>query len=670
MCARWAGNHAGVNTESAQVTPPPSRPRWRLRRPGKRGQRWLAILVFLFALILLIIALWDWNWFKGPVERAVQAKTGREFHIGGNLDVDLGRTLTVRADGLTFANAEWSKTPRIASADRAEIDLRAWPLLRGQVRIPEIRLTRPDLLLETAPGKDQPGNWDFLGPSDGEPPVLQRLLVDDGRLKFLDAAGKTDILVSLNSGKPRTADGAPPLLVNGKGRWQGNPFTLDGNTESPLELTNSDHPFRIHLDGRAGATRAIASGTLTNPFALRTFDLDFALSGQDMEDLYPLIGLAIPSTPPYRLKGRLKRNNDTWRYENFTGVAGDSDLGGTAQIEVGGERPFLKADLVSKRLDFDDLAGFVGAPPKTGAGESANAEQKAEAAALAAKPTVLPDTPYDLSKLRAMDADVKWKAQRINAPKLPLDDMDAHLKLDDGLLRLEPLNFGVAGGDIRSTIRMDARKPTISTQLKASIRKVQLGGLFPDAKLAEQASGGISGEIDLAGTGNSIAAMLGSSDGKVAVGMGRGHIGNLIMELAGLDVAESLKFLFTGDRQIPLRCAWGDFGVQRGLMTSQQIAFDTTDTLVLGEGTIDLKQEKLDLLLRPRPKDISILALRSPLRIGGTFKDPSFRPDFKALGIRGAIALTLGSIAPPAALLATIETGPGEDSNCGGRYAK
>jgi len=641
-----------------------------MRRPGKRGQRWLAVLVFLVALILLVIALWDWNWFKGPVERAVQAKTGREFHIGGNLDVDLGRTLTVRADRLTFANAEWSRTPRMASADRAEIDLRAWPLLRGQIRIPEIRLTRPDLLLETAPGKDQPGNWDFLGPSDGDPPVLQRLLVDDGRLKFLDAAGKTDILVSLNSGKPRSADSAPPLLVSGKGRWQGNPFTLDGNTESPLELTNSDHPFRIHLDGRAGATRAIASGTLTNPFALRTFDLDFALSGQDMEDLYPLIGLAIPSTPPYRLKGRLKRNNDTWRYENFTGVAGDSDLGGTAQIETGRDRPFLKADLVSKRLDFDDLAGFIGAPPKTGAGETANAEQKAEAAALAAKARILPDTPYNLTKLRAMDADVKWKAQRINAPSLPLDDMDAHLKLDDGLLRLDPLNFGVAGGDIRSTIRMDARKPTIATQLKASIRKVQLGGLFPDAKLAEQASGGISGEIALSGTGNSIAAMLGSSDGNVAIGMGRGHIGNLIMELAGLDVAESLKFLFTGDRQIPLRCAWGDFGVQRGLMTSQQLAFDTTDTLLLGEGTIDLKQEQLDLLLRPRPKDISILALRSPLRIGGTFKDPSFRPDFKALGIRGAIAVALGTITPPAALLATIETGPGEDSNCGGRYAK
>jgi uncharacterized protein involved in outer membrane biogenesis len=626
--------------------------------------------VFLFAALLILIALWDWNWFKGPVERAVQAKTGREFHIHGDLDVDLGRVTTVRGDGLTFANATWAKQPQMATADRAEIDLRVWPLLRGQVRIPEIRLVRPDVLLETAPEKDQPGNWDFLGPSDGDPPVLQRLLVDDGRLQFRDAAGKTDVLVSLDSGKPRDKDSGPPLLVKGKGRWQGNPFSLEGNTESPLELTNTGHPFRIHLDGRAGSTHAIASGTLTNPFQLRVFDLELMLSGQDMEDLYPLIGVAMPSTPPYRLKGRLKRDNAVWRYENFTGTAGDSDLGGTAQIDVSGERPFLKADLVSKRLDFDDLAGFIGAPPKTGAGESANAEQKAKAAALAASAKVLPETPYDLSKLRAMDADVRWKAQRINSPTLPLDDMDAHLKLNDGLLRLEPLNFGVAGGDIRSTIRMDARKQAISTQLQATIRKVQLGKLFPDAKLAEQASGGISGDINLTGQGNSVAAMLGSSDGAVALGIGRGHVGNLIMELAGLDVAESVKFLFTGDKQIPLRCAWGDFAVDNGVMQSRSLAFDTTDTLILGEGKVDLKQEQLDLLLRPRPKDMSILALRSPLRIGGTFKDPSFRPDFKALGIRGAIALALGSIAPPAALLATIETGPGEDSNCGGRYAK
>lgn len=628
------------------------------------------MLVFLLAAILLLIALWDWNWFKGPVERVVQAKTGRALQIG-NLDVDLGRVTTIRADSITFANAEWAKQPKMASADRVEIDVRVWPLLRGSVQLPEIRLTRPDALLQTAPKADQAGNWDFMGESSGgEPLQLRRLHIDDGRLQFLDERGRTNIQVAVRSGEPKQAHAAPPLLVSGKGSWQGNAFTLNGNTESPLELTNSGHPFRIHLDGRAGATHAVASGTLINPFQFQTFKLQFRLSGQDMEDLYPLLGIALPSTPPYRLDGQLSRDHQVWQYQKFNGTVGDSDLGGDVKVEVGGERPRLTANLVSKRLDFDDLAGFVGAPPKTGGEETANAEQKAEAARLAAKPTILPDTPYNLGKLRSMDADVRLRAQRINAPSLPLDDMDAHLFLDDGLLRLEPLNFGVAGGDIRSTVRMDARRPQIATSLKASVRRVQLGRLFPDAKLAEQASGGIGGEIDLTGNGNSIAAMLGSSDGTVVVGMGKGHVGNLIMELAGLDVAESLKFLFTGDKQIPLRCAFADFGVKDGLMDSRALAVDTTDTLIIGEGTVNLKNEQMDLLLKPRPKDISILALRSPLRISGTFKDPGFRPDFKALGLRGAIALALGSIAPPAALLATFEPGPGKDSDCGGKYAK
>lgn len=283
----------------------------------------------------MLFALWDWNWFKGPVERAVQARTGRALHIG-NLDVDLGRTSTIRADAITFANASWAKQPAMATADRVEIDVRVWPLLRGSVQLPEVRLTRPDVLLEAAPRKGDPGNWDFLGGSTGgASPQLKRLRIDDGRLQFLDTLGRTDILVDVRSGQPKQADTAPPLLVQGKGRWQGNPFTLRGGTESPLELTDSDHPFRIHLDGRAGATHAVASGTLTNPFQLRVFDLQFALSGQDLADLYPLLGIAIPPSPPYALNGRLKRDHDVWRYDSFTGKVGDSDLGGQPAVRGG-----------------------------------------------------------------------------------------------------------------------------------------------------------------------------------------------------------------------------------------------------------------------------------------------------------------------------------------------
>ena len=623
--------------------------------------------VLALALVLLIV-LFDWNWLKGPVQGLVQAQTGREFRIGGDLDVDLGRTTTISGEALTFGNAAWSKEPIMASADRAEFDIEIWPFLfKRQTRIPEIRLSKPALRLETGP--DGVGNWVF-GDRDGKPISFRKIWIDDGHLQFFNASKKTDLDISVNSSQPRREDAAPPIDVEGKGRWIGNPFNISGRAESPFELSNSDEPYRINLRADAGPTRAHARGNLINPFELRDFNLQLALSGQDMEDLYPLIGIATPSTPPYKLDGRLIRKGDVWRYQDFKGVVGDSDLGGTATVTVGRKRPLLEANLVSRRLDLDDLAGFLGAPPQAGGTESTNPELRAKTLRLAADTRVLPDTPYDLTKLRSMDADVRLKAHRINAPKLPLDDMDAHLKLNAGIVELVPLNFGVAGGDIRSTIRMDAREAVIRTQAKVSARRLDLSKLFPDVKLTKDAVGLIGGEMTITGTGNSIAAMLGNADGDIALGMGHGQISNLLMELAGIDIAEALKFLVTKDRKVPIRCGFGDFAVKDGLMQSRALAFDTEDTIIVGKGNINLKDETLDLELRPRPKDRSILALRSPLVVGGTFKDPSFRPDFKRLGLRGALAVTLGSIAPPAALLATLELGPGKDSSCGGKYAK
>lgn len=652
--------------------------------PGLQGisrHPWLTAFAVLALAIVVLVLLWDWNWFKGPIERQVERRTGRELEIGGDLDVDLGWVPTIRADRVRFGNATWSKQATMASVERVEFDLELKPLLRRNVRIPRLRLVQPVLNLEV--GQDAIGNWTFDRPGANDA-QFRRLWIEDGKLAFLDAASRTDIKVDVVSEQPKGAETAPPISAKGGGRWKGNTFTVRGRAESPLELRDPDSPYRIDARATAGATRAHARGTLLDPLRLRDFDLKLALSGQNLEDLYPLLGLALPASPPYALDGRLTRDITTvkngtpkngsqravWHYDGFTGKVGDSDLGGTASVETGGKRPYLRAQLTSKRLDFDDLAGFIGGAPQAGRGESTNPELAALAAREAARPRVLPATPFKLDRLRAMDADVRWKAHRINSPTLPMDDMDAHLKLEDGLLRLDPLNFGVAGGDIRSVIRMDAREATIRTRAQITARGLNLARLLPDAKLAQGAIGKVGGTIAITGSGNSVAKMLATSDGDIALGMGRGQISNLLMEFAGLDIAEALKFLITRDRVVPVRCAFGDFTVRDGIMTTRALAFDTTDTILIGDGTISLRDETLNLRLRPRPKDRSLFVLRSPLLVSGTFKDPSFRPDLKRVGLRGAIALTLASIAPPLALLATIELGPGEDSSCGGRYAQ
>jgi uncharacterized protein involved in outer membrane biogenesis len=637
-----------------------------------RRHPWLTLLAVIFVALVILILLWDWNWFKGPIERQVEARTGREFDIGGNLDVDLDwSTPTIRADRLRFGNAKWSKQPTMASADRVEFTIEIWPLLRRHVRIPELRLTKPVLHLEMGPQRI--GNWKFG--EDGETRTqFTRLWIDGGQLTFVDAAARTDIAAAVSSERTNATSGSS-VSVEGGGHWKGNRFRVEGTAESPLALQDRQRPYHVDAHATAGATKAHARGTLTDPVLLRDFDLQLALSGQDMADLYPLIGIVTPNTPPYKLDGRLTRENNgpkgyIWHYDNFRGVVGDSDVAGDASVATGGARPYLRADIASKRLDFDDLAGFIGKTPQGGDGESTNAQFATQAASDRAKTRLLPDRPYELDKLRAMDADVHYKAHRINAPKWPLDNMETQLRLENGLLRLEPLNFGVAGGQIRSIVRMDARESPIRTRARIDASGLNLGQLVPDVKLAQDAIGKIGGKVNLVGTGNSIALMLGSSDGDVAVGMGRGQISNLMMELAGIDIAEALKFLVRGDRKVPIRCAFGDFAVENGVMQARSLAFDTTDTIILGEGTISLRDETLRLKLRPRPKDRSLISLRAPLWIDGTFKNPEFHPDYGRIGLRGALALALGNIAPPAALLATLELGPGKDSSCGGRYAK
>ena len=626
--------------------------------------------------IVVLLVVWDWNWFKRPIERRVTAQTGRSFHIDGNLDVDLGRTLTIRADGLRFGNAKWAREPEMASARRLEFDLRAWPLLGGDLRIPRIVLDVPVLHLQRN-GK-LPANWVLVGNESGELPEFRNVHIENGTLTYYEPAGKTDIRMSVDSGAPKAGDAEPRITVNGDGTWSGNVFTLAGTAESPLELRDTERPYRIDLKAAAGPTRAHARGTLVDPLRLRDFDLKLALAGQNLDDLFPLLGVALPPTPPYALDGRFTRSIDsptrsTWKYDGFTGKVGDSDLSGSAHVSAGGNaKPYLKADLRSARLDIDDLGGFIGLAPKAGGGEATNPELAVQAAQQEASGKLLPDDTWDLAKLRAMDADVRLRAKRIETRKIPVDDMDATLALKEGVLVLKPLDFGVADGTIRSTIRMDARERAIRGNADIRATGLALAKLMPDSvKLGQTAVGKVGGRVVFTSQGNSIAQLAANADGDAEAGMGAGKISKLLMEFAGLDLAGILKIKLTRDEQIPIRCAYGDFAVADGVMTPRALVFDTTETRLNGSGRIDLRNERLDLTIRPKTKKFSPLSLRSPLHIEGSFKNPDLRPDYARIGLRAAAAAVLGGAAAPAALVATADLGQGKDATyCGNDATK
>ncbi|MET3517570.1 uncharacterized protein involved in outer membrane biogenesis [Pseudacidovorax sp. 1753] len=646
-----------------------------------RGGRWLRriliALAILIVAVVLIVLFFPWDVLRGPINRYVSEKTGRRFEITRHLDVKPGlRTARITLDGIEFDNPRWARDPLLVGADKAEIDIRIWPLLRKQVDIPRLMLSAPRIGLQME--EDGRKTWALEKGDDGEAgrgstPRIGVLQVDGGHLDFLAKHLGVDMRVDFAFD---TQKGDMPLSYQMKGRYQSQPLSAQGRTGNVLLLTQAGvPPFPFEIHATAGGTRLDASGSMAALTELDGVDAKVRLKGRNLGDLYRLIGVALPDTSPYQVEGRLLKTGNTWQAQKLSGKLGLSDIGGELQFEKGASRPKLSGKLASKVMDMDDLGPLIGLPPTE---RSAKAVDGVEAPVTLEKTRrrgadvrVLPTAPLDFERLRAMDADVRYTAERIrNVREVPLQRGSVQVALNDGVLALKPLDLGVAGGSIQGAVRIDGSRNPADIRMALDVKALQLNQLIPKVESTKSSLGRLDGRINLAGQGTSVANWLGAASGDVAAMTGRGQFSNLLLEIAGLDGGEVLEFLLRGDKNVRMRCAALAFDVNKGVMNGRTLIFDTDDTLFTATGQASLKDETLDFVIRPQPKDKSILSLRTPLTVRGHFGDP--RPGVEAapLVARGAAALALGAINPLLALAATVETGPGEDADCAGALAE
>lgn len=628
----------------------------------------------LFVLLFVLgICFFPWDALRGPINRYVSGQLGRHFEVTQHLSVHLGGTTTVRAEAVEIANPEWAYEPYLLKATAVEVDIKVLPLLFGKVVLPRISLTEPKIGLQIEP--DGRRTWALSRDTSGKGvvPEIGDLLVDQGSVSYRAIGQGAEVTVEFSLA--RESGSQLPLSYKASGKWKNQLFSATGHTGGVLKLSrDAQAPFPVEVDAIAGKTSLNAKGSISSLVNLAGIDATFNLQGQNLDDLYNLLGVVLPQTPPYKFAGKLNKKDKHWAVSELQGRLGNSDLHGALGFDLSNTIPLLTGNIQSKVLDFSDLGPIIGMAPTNALG-SASKSVSAGTARLAPRRTttkikltsrkVLPVAVLDVPKLKAMNADVSYSATDIRHVRaLPLDKGSVHVKLNAGVLQLEPISLGVAGGTVAGSIRIDSNVVPATVSTKLDVRALQLKQLFPAVESTKSALGKVSGQFDLKGRGNSVAQMLGSASGNMAVLMGKGELSNILLEYIGLDGGEVIKFLVRGDRNVQLQCAAIAFDVNQGLMTSRAIVLDTSDTLVTGEGRINLAQETLDILLKAAPKDRSILSFRSPLRIGGTFGAPTAGPEKAALAGRVGLALLLGAINPLLGLAATIETGPGKDADC------
>lgn len=638
-----------------------------------RALVWLVgALVAPIALATLFIIIFGWNWARGPIERMTLENTGRVLVISGDIKVRLAWPFPeVQAGPVTYANPDWAKERQMFSADAVNVSIDLPALLRKKFIFPSVKLTRPTLFLEQgAQGKK---SWllDLSQQDESARIDVGRLTLDQGMLGFDDPLTKTSIRSQLSTGAAQPdAAGEAGVTFSATGQYKGQALKAHGIGGPVLALRDEGTPYPLKIDANFGRTAVSLEGVVTSLLKFSAVDLRLKLRGDSLDQLFPLLGIALPATRPYLTSGHLLFSGNTWRYEKFSGQIGASDIAGSLKVVTGGPRPVLTADLSSKMLDLADLGPVIGA--RQGQVQTARqAAPPASATGTEVGPTtalarVLPDLPFKTDRWNTVDADVTLNAKAIrHVAALAIDGLTAHLSLRDSVVTLDPLDFGLAGGRLNAVISLDGRKDPLVARARLNAKRIHIDKLFPTMPLTQSGIGEVNGQINLTGTGKSVGRMLASANGDVGLVVAGGEISKLMMEKAGLHLWEILQLSLTGDKLVKVRCAVVDFKVKQGLMMTDALVFDTAVTTLIGTGSIDLAQERLDLTLNQKTKATSPVALRSPIYIRGNFAKPDVQVDTGRVVARALGAVALGVVNPLLTLIPLIDAGPGKDSDCG-----
>jgi len=320
--------------------------------------RWRRITFwFSFGTLALVVLALAWLWtadlgvFKPQVERFVTEKTGREFSIGGNFEVDLARHSSVIAEDVRFQNADWADQADMVTIGRVELRLDLWSLFDGPILIELIDIDDASVSLVN-PEVGEP-NW--VLPIERQPPpeepgpgvgfLVEQINVDGVQL-VLDSARRTRPLhLQLNSF-----------------RQQHRP---DGLLEVDLDAMLDDRAVRI--GGELGTWDALLAGENIQfdvDVVLDTFELtgsgridylgrpvhpelSFTAKGPDIDDLTHLLGLGEEGSGDISLSGSLQKAADDRLVLEAKGNIGQTEI--EAQGAV--------SDLQNLRnIDFDVLA--------------------------------------------------------------------------------------------------------------------------------------------------------------------------------------------------------------------------------------------------------------------------------------------------------------------------
>lgn len=418
-----------------------------------------------------------------------------------------------------------------------------------------------------------------------------------------------------------------------------DPIVINANVSDAADGGKRSARATVNVQS-AGAKLAV-EGLLADLTSVDNLDISILIEADSLSDFNKLAGKELPERGPLKLTGIARARPNEYSLEDFQLTLDDQSAGGFLGIKLAesdSENHLIKGELSIPYLDLSPLlaqapaeeipAEQTGATPSVEpATKDVKEEQElAEAEDMEQETTdrLFSKDPLPLEQLRKIDADFSVTAEKLILGKTTLTDFDVVLLLKEGLLRVDPIDSLAGNGTLAGKFILDAR---------SDVAKLGIDMLIDDIPMPNL-GGGLDSRIKLDGEGASMADLMGGLDGRLIIVVRDGTIPHGFATNFG-----SGLFSFSGGKEkTGLECGILRVDIEDGKADfDDQLAVQLTDVTWRGGGDINLKTEKLDVGIAPKPRKgvgISAGSLASLVHVGGTLKNPSVQLDPKDVAVK------------------------------------
>jgi AsmA protein len=605
----------------------------------------VAIAVLLFLPGLIPVAA-----FKDRIETQASNSLGREVTIGDNLSFRIFPRTAFHVENLVIANAEGFEDDYLVRVDEADIGVKLIPLLSDTVEIDRFVLTRPDIRL--ARSRSGAVNWNLASrdaAADEDAPAgasaprelkLGDVRIVEGAARYADAAaGKSYAAEDINLTVVLKSL-AEPLEARGDMTFQGEPAKVDMVLTSLAKILNKQ-PGDLKLNLEIGDTVAGADLTLNTTDGVR-YAGPITLNAPDLPAFAALVGTELADAPGFdrlSVKGDIDGGDTALRLENASINFDDIAAQGAVNLNWAGARPRATGVLSTDKLD---LRPYMPPPAESAEGFPAWSE-----------------APMDFSSLRNMDAEFDISTNAIFINDLEFGESRIKLTVDNGRMTAEIPELSMYGGQGSGRMVVNARGATPSFAGNFDVGSVQAQPLTADLMKHDNLLGLGSFKLNFEATGSSQAAIMNSIDGSGGFDLADGALKGVNIAAMIRAVGEFQDGFNPAALQRAVSQARGpteqtdfseflsDFSITNGLVNAPTINLKGPYLTMTGKGTVNLAAQTIDLRLSPRGTTTldgeGGRTITVPVRVGGTFSQPSISIDGEALA-RAGLQRTLGDV--------------------------